>query len=154
MIADTGTLLVIGLAAVVSYIVALWLALGFYVVRDARHRSHSQGFTGIALLLGFLPPFLGPLIYFVLRPPRTLEEERALELEEQALLEPAYDSVVTRPCPTCGRDIEQEFIVCPYCRTQFARRCSNCDRSLRLGWSVCPYCAADVGTQALSRASH
>jgi len=153
VIGDTSALLVIGLAAVIIYIGALWLALGFFVVRDARHRSHSQSFTALAILLGFLPPFLGALIYFVVRPPRTLEEGRALELEEQALLEPAYDSVLMRPCPTCGRDIEQEFIICPYCRTQFARRCANCDRSLRLGWSVCPYCAADVGTHALSRAS-
>jgi RNA polymerase subunit RPABC4/transcription elongation factor Spt4 len=152
VIADSASLLVVGVIAVVVYIAALWLALGFYVVRDARHRSRSQSFTAVAAVLGFLPPFLGPLIYFMLRPPRTLEEERTLELEEQALLEPAYDSVLTRPCPTCGRDIEQDFIICPYCRTQFARRCASCDRSLRLGWSVCPYCAADVGTHALSRA--
>lgn len=153
MIADSGAVLVFGIGAVVVYIAALWLALGFYVVRDSRHRSHSQSFTAVAVVLGFLPPFLGPLIYFMLRPPRTLEEERALELEEQALLEPAFDTVLTRPCPTCGRDIEHDFIICPYCRTQFARRCAQCDRSLRLGWSVCPYCAADVGTHALSRAS-
>jgi len=153
MIGDTSALLVVGLAAVIIYIAVLWLALGFFVVRDARHRSHSESFTVIAVLLGFLPPFLGALIYFVLRPPRTLEEERVREIEEQALLEPAYDTVLLRPCPTCGRDIEQEFIICPYCRTQFARRCASCDRSLRLGWSVCPYCAADVGTHALSRAS-
>jgi len=153
MIADTSTLLVVGLGAVLVYVGALWLALAFYVWRDARRRSQSPTFVGLAALLGFFPPFLGPLIYFVLRPPRTLEEERARELEEQALLEPVYDSVVTRPCPTCGRDIEQDFIICPYCRTQFARRCENCDHNLRLGWSVCPYCAADVGTHALSRAS-
>jgi RNA polymerase subunit RPABC4/transcription elongation factor Spt4 len=151
--ADTGTLLVVGLAAVLVYVGALWLALAFYVWRDARRRSRSHSFVALAALLGFLPPFLGPLVYFVLRPPRTLEEERAFELEEQALLEPVYDSVLSRPCPTCGRDIEPDFIICPYCRTQFARRCANCDRSLRLGWPVCPYCAADVGTQALSRAS-
>jgi len=153
MLADAASLVVIGVAAVVIYFVVLWIALAFYVVRDARQRSRSQSFVTLAALLGFMPPFLGPLVYFVLRPPRTLEEERALELEEQALLEPSFDSVVTRPCPTCGRDIEQDFIICPYCRTQFARRCGNCERSLRLGWSVCPYCAADVGTHALFRAS-
>jgi RNA polymerase subunit RPABC4/transcription elongation factor Spt4 len=153
MTADTTTLLIVGLAAVLIYLSALWLALAFYVWRDARRRSRSRSVVALAALLGFFPPFLGPLIYFVLRPPRTLEEERALELEEQALLEPVYDTVVSRPCPTCGRDIEQDFIICPYCRTQFARRCTNCDHSLRLGWQVCPYCAADVGTQALSRAS-
>ena len=152
-LADAGSLVVTGLVIVIIYVVILWVALAFYVVRDARQRSPSLSFTMFAALLGFLPPFLGPLIYFVIRPPHTLEEERALLLEEQALLEPPGDGVIVRPCPTCGREIEKEFIVCPYCRTQFARRCVNCDRSLRLGWSVCPYCATEVGAHVLTRAA-
>ncbi|MBV8199606.1 MAG: zinc ribbon domain-containing protein, partial [Acidobacteria bacterium] len=106
----------------------------------------------IACVLGFVPPFLGALVYIVLRPPLTLEEERALAIEEQALLEPSLDGAgPARPCPTCGREIEADFIVCPYCRTQFARRCTNCERALRLGWAVCPYCANEVGTAPLTR---
>jgi hypothetical protein len=152
MIADsTGAAIATAVVAVVAYIAVLWIALAFYVVRDARRRSDSPFFVLLAALLGFMPPFLGATVYMVIRPPRTLEEHRALELEEQALLEPAYDDTATKPCPTCGRDIELEFIVCPYCRTQFARRCESCDRSLRLGWSVCPYCATEVGAPSLTR---
>jgi len=150
--ADVNSLLVGGLVIVIVYGVILWVALAFYVVRDARQRSQSPSFVGFAALLGFLPPLLGPVIYLVIRPPQTMDEERAILLEEQALLEPSNDGVIVRPCPTCGREIEREFIVCPYCRTQFARRCASCDRSLRLGWSVCPYCATEVGAHVLSRA--
>ena len=152
MIADAGGSIVLGVVvAAVIYVVVLWLALAFYVMRDAHRRSSSPTFHMTARVLGLLPPFLGPLVYLVLRPPRTLEEERTLALEAQALLEPPTDGVMSRPCPTCGREIEQEFIVCPYCRTQFARRCINCDRSLRLGWSLCPYCATEVGAPSLTR---
>jgi hypothetical protein len=151
VIADTAGVLVLGLVVVIVYVVVLWLALAFYVYRDSRQRSNSPSFVLLSTLVGIVPPFLGPLIYFVIRPPHTLEEERSLALEEQALLEPPLDGVITRPCPTCGREIEKEFIVCPYCRTQFARRCTSCDRSLRLGWSVCPYCATEVGAHALTR---
>jgi hypothetical protein len=151
VIADTAGVLVLGLVVVIVYVVVLWLALAFYVYRDSRQRSTSPSFVLLSTLVGIVPPFLGPLIYFVIRPPHTLEEERSLALEEQALLEPPMDGVITRPCPTCGREIEKEFIVCPYCRTQFARRCTSCDRSLRLGWSVCPYCATEVGAHALTR---
>jgi hypothetical protein len=98
-----------------------------------------------------VPPFLGALIYFMVRPPLTMEQVRSLAIEEQVLLEPPAEGIPTRPCPTCGREIEQEFILCPYCRTQFARRCTGCDRSLRLGWGVCPYCATEVGAPALAR---
>ena len=149
---DAAAILEGAAVAVTIYLIVLWLALAFYVARDARRRSPSWFFTAFAAMLGLLPPFLGPLIYLVIRPPMTLEEERALALEEQALLEPEPDGAGPRPCPTCGRDIEPDFIICPYCRTQFARRCSACDRPLRLGWSVCPYCATDVGSHSLTRA--
>jgi hypothetical protein len=151
LLVDLGTLLTAVLAIVIAYLVVLWLALAFYVVRDARRRTTSPGFTLLAMLLGFAPPFLGALIYFMVRPPMTLEQVRSLAIEEQVLLEPPPEGIPTRPCPTCGREIEQEFILCPYCRTQFARRCTGCDRSLRLGWGVCPYCATEVGAPALAR---
>ena len=150
---DVTQIIRVAITAVVIYLIVLCLALVFYVWRDARRRSTSWFFVGFATLLSLLP-FLGPLVYLVLRPPLTLEEVRALQLGEQAFSEPPAEGAPTRPCPTCGREIEQEFILCPYCRTQFARRCTSCDRSLRLGWSVCPYCATEVGAHSLSRAGH
>ena len=149
---DVASVLEGAIVAVAIYLIVLWIALAFYVARDARRRSRSWLFTGLAALLGLIPPFLGPLVYLVIRPPQTLDENRAFHLEEQAFLDPEPDGIGSRPCPTCGREIEPDFIVCPYCRTQFARRCTACDRSLRLGCSVCPYCATEVGAHSLSRA--
>ena len=71
----------------------------------------------------------------------------------QLLLDIDNDTMELRPCPSCGREIEADFIVCPHCRTQFARRCHGCDRVLRLGWGVCPYCAEEVGHAPLGRAT-
>jgi RNA polymerase subunit RPABC4/transcription elongation factor Spt4 len=153
VLADSTSLLVVGLVALVGYIAVLWVATAFFVWRDARRRSPSTTFQLLALLLGFVPPFLGPLVYLVIRPPRTIDEERALDLEEQSLLDIDKDAIPMRPCPSCGKEIEVDFIVCPHCRTQFARRCNSCDRVLRLGWGVCPYCAEEVGHAPLGRAT-
>lgn len=142
----------LGVVLAVIWLLLLLLALAYNVVRDARQRSTSIFFAVFAFLLTFVPPFLGALIYQVIKPPRTLDEERAMALEEQILSDPAASETATRPCPTCGRDIEEEFVICPYCRTQFARRCSVCERVLRLGWPVCPYCAAEVGVHSLPQA--
>ncbi|MGP8161528.1 MAG: zinc ribbon domain-containing protein [Candidatus Dormibacteria bacterium] len=153
LLADTGsTLLYLGIALIALYVALLLVALAYNVVRDARRRSASILFAIFAFLLAFIPPFLGALIYLVIRPPRTLDEERAATLEQQILAEPATGGPETRPCPTCGRDIEEEFVICPYCRTQFARRCAVCERRLRLGWPVCPYCAGEVGVHTLPQA--
>ncbi|MGO8687194.1 MAG: zinc ribbon domain-containing protein [Candidatus Dormibacteria bacterium] len=150
LLAFSGTtLLVLGIVLLVLYVALLAVGVAFNVVRDARRRSPSILFAIFAFLLAFVPPFLGALIYLVIRPPRTLDEERAIALEQQVLAEPPSDEPETRPCPTCGRDIEQDFVICPYCRTQFARRCAKCERRLRLGWPVCPYCAAEVGAHPL-----
>ena len=151
MLADSVSPVIIGVVALVGYVAVLWVATAYFVWRDARRRSESPTFHLLSLLLGFLPPFLGALVYLVIRPPRTLDEERAFALEEQSLRELDADPVAMRPCPSCGKAIEAEFIVCPYCRTQFARRCHGCDRVLRLGWAVCPYCAEEVGHAPLGR---
>lgn len=152
LLADTGSILALAFTVGIVYIVIFWVAIAYTVVRDARQRSSSISFTLFAVILGFFPPFLGALIYLIVRPPTTLAEERERELEEEALMTPV-DTVQTRPCPSCGRDIDDDFILCPYCRTQFARRCVSCQRSLRLGWNVCPYCGEDVGVQPLRRRS-
>ena len=136
-------------AAIAAFAAVLWVALAFHVVRDARRRSTSPTFIALAAGLGFVPPFLGALIYLVIRPPSTLDEERTLQFEEETLHDAPDEAVRTRPCPSCGKDIESDFVLCPYCRTQFARRCAGCLRSLRLGWAICPYCAEEVGTHAL-----
>jgi len=151
ILADTNNVLVLLSVAAVAYVAVLWVAVAYTVVRDARQRSESPTFLAFAGVLGFLPPLLGALIYLVVRPARTLEEERTIALEEAALVEPITDEAATRPCPTCGRHIEADFVICPHCRTQFARRCQACDRTLRLGWPVCPYCAEDVGVRPIHR---
>jgi len=143
---------VVAIVAAAIYLTVLYVAVAFWVVRDARRRSESFVFAAFAGIMGLGLPFLGLLIYLVVRPPRTLDEERALILEEQALTEEdLVERPATRPCPSCGRDIEPDFVICPYCRTQFARRCGACGKWLRLGWHVCPYCAEEVGVQSFSR---
>lgn len=151
LLAEAVSPLIILLVAGVAYVGAFWVALAFFVVRDAQRRSTSPIFVIFAGLLGFFPPFLGALIYRIIRPPHTLEEERSFALEEQALREATAEVPGARPCPTCGRENEPDFVICPYCRTQFARHCGGCGRILRLGWAVCPYCAEEVGVHSLRR---
>lgn len=144
--------LVIGVVAAAVYLTIMYVAVAFWVVRDARRRSESWIFALFAGLLGLGLPFFGVLLYMIVRPPRTLDEERTLQLEEQALAEEEItESPTARPCPKCGREIEQDFVICPYCRTQFARRCTSCGKWLRLGWHVCPYCAEEVGLPSFGR---
>jgi hypothetical protein len=134
------------------YSVVLYLAIAYWALKDARERSDAPGQHYFALFINMFLPLLGLLIYLLVRPGTTMVERRALELESQALaLTDTEDD--QRPCPACGRAIEKDFILCPYCETRFAKRCPACQKSVRLGWSLCPYCATSLEMGKVSRAA-
>ena len=134
------------------YLVILYLAIAYWALKDARSRSDSVGLHYFALFINLLVPLLGLLVYLLVRPGSSLVERRALELEAEALTQ-GSDVEEGRPCPACGREIEKDFVLCPYCNTRFAKRCPSCHRAVRLGWSLCPYCAEDLDLSPVSRAA-
>lgn len=117
------------------YLFILWVSTVIWTYVDAKKRG-GAALTWSAFNLVF--PFMGLLVYLLLRPKETIEEAElnALEYEfKKALLE---DEV--RFCPACGKKIEKDFQICPYCLKKLKKKCSNCDRLLNLDWHVCPYC--------------
>ena len=79
----------------------------------------------------------GVLVYLVLRPPRTLEEEYQQTLEEEALLQSIEDQTV---CPGCERRVREDWLVCPTCQTKLRKPCHQCGKSMELSWNICPFC--------------
>ncbi|MCX8026104.1 MAG: hypothetical protein N3A60_12960, partial [Thermanaerothrix sp.] len=78
------------------------LSLIFWTYRDIRKRTRDPRVHILATLVAavlFLP---GVLIYLILRPSRTLEEEYQRSLEEEALLQTIEE---TPQCPGCGRKV-------------------------------------------------
>jgi hypothetical protein len=118
-----------------------WLGLAYWVHRDARRRIDDVWLVATATLLG-LVPFLGPLVYLLFRPPETLGEARAREVEIRAL---EARLLAPRPeCPVCRTGVEPGYIVCPVCTTQLKQACTACSAPLEPIWQACPYCAAPV----------
>ena len=67
------------------FIVALWLALIYWTYRDARLRIREPGWVAAAVAVSVVIPYLGTIIYLVVRPPEYLDEARERELEMLAL---------------------------------------------------------------------
>jgi hypothetical protein len=139
-------------AILLIYLVILWLAIGWWALKDARSRSDAVVFHYFAIFINLVVPLLGLMVYLLVRPSTTLVERRALELEAQALTQ-GSDEEDRRPCPACGREIEKDFVLCPYCNTRLAKRCPSCHKSVRLGWTLCPYCAESLELGPVSRAA-
>lgn len=127
--------------------VVFWLALAYWVYRDARRRIADPFLVGMATVLGLLPPYLGPVVYLLFRPAETLDDIRSRRTELRALEQQLARS---RPsCPTCSSPVEPDYFACPVCATRLRQPCTQCDAPLEPLWQVCPYCASSIEPSAL-----
>ncbi|MCI0519069.1 MAG: zinc ribbon domain-containing protein [Chloroflexi bacterium] len=122
-----------------AFLAALWLSLVIWTYRDIRQRARDPLARILAVLVVavlFLP---GIVIYLILRPARTLEEEYQQTLEEEALLHSIEEAAL---CPGCNRRVKENWVACPNCHTRLKKNCHQCGKPMELPWNLCPYCGA------------
>ena len=79
--------------------IVFWAATVYWVYKDARRRIEDPWLVAMATLLGAVPPFVGPLVYMLFRPPEYLEDVRERELEILAIEEQLAERDLR--CPVC-----------------------------------------------------
>jgi Double zinc ribbon len=126
----------------ILFVVIFWLATAWWVYKDARRRIEDPWMIATAVVVGLIPPFLGPVIYMLFRPPEYLEDVRERELEIRAMEERL--SRRDLHCPVCRAEVGPDFLVCPVCTTKLKQACVNCSAPLEALWQVCPYCETPV----------
>jgi RNA polymerase subunit RPABC4/transcription elongation factor Spt4 len=130
--------LIMGLTAWgAAFLVALWLSLIFWTYRDIRARARDPLLAILSIIVVALLFIPGVVIYLILRPAHTLEEEYQHTLEEEALLQSIEEIPI---CPGCGRRIQVAWMVCPSCHTKLKKSCHQCHKLMELSWNLCPYC--------------
>ena len=120
-----------------AFLAALWISLVIWTNRDIRTRARDPLVQTLATLLVAVLNLPGVLVYLILRPPRTLEEEYQRTLEEEALLQALEDLPL---CPGCERRVKEDWQICPNCHTKLKKTCENCNRFMELPWNICPFC--------------
>ena len=126
----------------VFFVVVFWLAVAYWVYKDARRRIDDPWLVAMAVVLGLVPPFLGAVIYMFFRPPEYLEDVRERELEIRAMEEAVAQRELH--CPVCRAEVEPSFLVCPVCTTKLKQSCVSCGSPLEALWQICPYCETPV----------
>lgn len=134
----SSTVLRVAMVSFLLLVVALWLALVYWTYTDASRRDSWHILWGV---IAALFPFVGTLVYLIVRPPEYLLDHRERELE-LAVLERQLREQVNQ-CPNCRATVEKDFLMCPECGWELKRPCDNCHRPLSLRWSVCPYCETE-----------
>ncbi|MBM3180338.1 MAG: zinc ribbon domain-containing protein [Chloroflexi bacterium] len=124
-----------------AFLAALWISLVVWTYRDIRARARDPLVKTLAALLVAVMNLPGVLVYLILRPPRTLEEEYQRTLEEEALLQALEDLPL---CPGCERRVKEDWQICPNCHTKLKKSCHHCLKFMELSWNLCPYCGTPV----------
>jgi RNA polymerase subunit RPABC4/transcription elongation factor Spt4 len=120
-----------------AFLSALWISLVIWTFRDIRNRARDPLVRILSVLLVGVLNLPGVLVYLILRPPHTLEEEFQKTLEEEALLQALEEMSV---CPGCERRIKDDWQICPNCHTKLKKACHHCGKLMELPWNICPYC--------------
>lgn len=126
----------------VFLVAVFWLATAYWVYKDARRRIDDPWLVAMATVVGLVPPFIGPLVYMLFRPPEYLEDVRERELEIRAMEERLAEGELR--CPVCRGRIDASYLVCPVCTTRLKQACVECRAPLEAIWQACPYCATPV----------
>ena len=125
----------------IAYALVLWLSAIVWAYRDVRNRTTDSGSQVIAVLLVALFNLPGLIVYLVIRPQATLTDAYEHSLEAEAILHELQ--LTANSCQNCRRPIDDDFNICPQCRTVLREPCRTCGRAIRTSWVACPYCTSD-----------
>jgi RNA polymerase subunit RPABC4/transcription elongation factor Spt4 len=144
----------LALQAIAVYLIILWLAGAYWAFRDMQQRTENPilPYVAASFIIIFTPIFfpLAIFVYKIIRPHEKIGEVYERNLAEEALLA-EVESI--KSCPTCARRINDEWIICPTCRTRLNRVCPNCSRLVGLDWSLCAWCGKDFERRDLPAAA-
>src|SRR3954463_4579344 len=121
----------------------LYLALIFWTFADARRRIDDPLLVICATLASFFP-FVGTIVYLIVRPPEYLAGVRLRELEMPAA-EARLANLDYELCPHCEYEIKADYLRCPSCMRKLKERCHSCGKAVDPAWRLCPYCEAETG---------
>ena len=143
-ISNSGINLAIDL--LILFLVVIWLALVYWTYADARRRISDPWIIGSATVASLFP-FVGTLVYMIVRPPEFLDDVRERELEIQAA-EARLAELGYHLCPHCDYEVEKDFLRCPNCMRKLKDPCPVCGKPLDPNWHICPFCEAEVGSSS------
>ena len=140
---------------IVIYLVLLWASIVVWVTKDIINRTDNILFQIVAILTVLIWTPLGLILYFLIRPSKTLFErhyeewdyemedntdiEQVIKELERVIVQNSFNS----KCRSCWFSVKKDYKFCPNCRIDLIKRCNSCDKSINDKWDYCPHCWHD-----------
>ncbi len=125
-------------------LVVVWFALIFWTYADARRRIDDPMLVACATAASLFP-FVGTIVYLIVRPPEFVDDVRLRELEMTAA-EARLAQLDYQLCPHCDYEIKADYLRCPSCTRRLKERCHSCGKPVDTSWNLCPFCEAEIGS--------
>src|SRR3954452_5818863 len=129
-------------SVLILVLIVLYAALLFWTYADARRRIDDPLLVVCATLASFFP-FIGTIVYLIVRPPEFLDDVRLRELEMTAA-EARLANLDYSLCPHCDYEIQADYLRCPSCMRKLKERCYSCAKPIDPAWRICPFCEAET----------
>jgi hypothetical protein len=123
-------------------LIVIWAALVFWTYADARRRIDDPMLVGCATAASLFP-FVGTIVYAIVRPPEYLDDVRLRDVEMTAA-EARLAQLDYQLCPHCDYEVKADYLRCPSCARRLKERCYSCGKPVDPSWQLCPYCEAEV----------
>src|SRR5689334_9250091 len=126
----------------ILFLVVIYVALIYYTFADARRRIDDPMLVACATACSLFP-FVGTIVYLIVRPPEYLDDVRLRELEMTAA-EARLASLDYQLCPHCDYEVQSDYLRCPSCMRKLKERCYSCSKPIDPAWRICPFCEAET----------
>jgi hypothetical protein len=123
-------------------LIVLWFALIFWTYADARRRIDDPMLVACATAASLFP-FVGTIVYTIVRPPEYLDDVRLRDVEMTAA-EARLAQLDYQLCPHCDYEVKSDYLRCPSCARKLKERCYSCGKPVDTQWQLCPYCEAEI----------
>jgi hypothetical protein len=131
-------------SVLILVLIVIWAALVFWTYADARRRIDDPMLVACATAASLFP-FVGTIVYTIVRPPEYLDDVRLRELEMTAA-EARLANLDYQLCPHCDYEVKGDYLRCPSCMRKLKDSCFSCGKPIDPTWKLCPYCEAETGT--------
>lgn len=115
-------------------VLTTYLGIIFWVTRDVTTRTKNLLGIFAAILLSVVFYIPGLLLYLLMRPLSTLDENNSLQL-----LSSVQDANLIS-CTDCHHTIRLDHDHCPYCGVKQNLTCPECKNRLHPEWQYCTHC--------------
>ena len=121
-------------------LVLFWIAVLFWVYRDAERRKMNGVLWALLVFIGNL---VGLIIYLIVRNesrPAAGASPPAPAGPGEPGIPPASLPYCPPACPKCGKPADAKHAFCPFCGENLRPVCPKCGKGVEPGWKACAHC--------------